>query len=620
MFVLPHDSDYEVWQKAFHGMSGTIPDCWSARNDLIRGEFAAVCYEMTMMKTISWDFSISRLIEAGLLDYWLISEISNTTQCLKPPTADRSQGVQPLSLTSLLGTMYLLAAGWSMALLIFVTEYLAAALKPPAPPPLPSVTVTPVNRLQEGAMLHHSHRHFKPGGAGQWLETLRGQATPRLLSPFFVHPQTHARTQLSPSVGENHEREDHDKNCCRTAVIRRWSENPAETHSSFALTFRYELVRPPDSYWGIKFPNGSWNGMVGMVHRNEVEMALGPFAVTAQREEDIDFSMAVLTDNQAIITIRPTLQQDVAGFLRPFDYKVWLLVLLSMVGMACGMVGVVEGEGKVFFENPKNIVSKTCLWILTTLTQESSEWLPPHDAGRVLVTTWMLASLVFMSSYGGILTAMLTVPRVTIPIDSLADLVAQDDLPWRLESGATMLTLLQESEDEVRQKAYHGMSGTIPDCWSARHGLIKGEFAAVCDMMTMKKTISWDFSISRLLEAGILNHWLSSETSNTTQCLKPPSADRSQGVEPLPLSSMLGTILLMAGGWSLALLIFIGENIMVATMTPSPHSALRSCIIYTSHLAPRHAERQYTPRSNTQHLEIRRGGNNVFFCKSPFKY
>ncbi|XP_063840772.1 glutamate receptor 4-like isoform X2 [Scylla paramamosain] len=378
------------------------------------------------------------------------------------------------------------------------------------------------------------------------------------------------------------------------------------------LKFEYELVRPPDSYWGIKFPNGSWNGMVGMVHRNEVEMALGPFAVTAQREEDIDFSMAVLTDNQAIITIRPTLQQDVAGFLRPFDYKVWLLVLLSMVGMACGMVGVVEGEGKVFFENPKNIVSKTCLWILTTLTQESSEWLPPHDAGRVLVTTWMLASLVFMSSYGGILTAMLTVPRVTIPIDSLADLVAQDDLPWRLESGATMLTLLQESEDEVRQKAYHGMSGTIPDCWSARHGLIKGEFAAVCDMMTMKKTISWDFStsgechlyianekvysnlmvslafrvdsflleganeiISRLLEAGILNHWLSSETSNTTQCLKPPSADRSQGVEPLPLSSMLGTILLMAGGWSLALLIFIGENIMVATMTPSPHSALR---------------------------------------------
>lgn len=61
----------------------------------------------------------------------------------------------------------------------------------------------------------------------------------------------------------------------------------------------------------------------------------------------------------------------------------------------------------------------------------------------MLVTIWLLASLVFMSSYGGILTAMLTVPRVTIPIDSLADLVTQNDLPWRLESGAMMLTYLQ---------------------------------------------------------------------------------------------------------------------------------------------------------------------------------
>lgn len=60
-------------------------------------------------------------------------------------------------------------------------------------------------------------------------------------------------------------------------------------------------------------------------------MALGPFAVTAQREEDIDFSMAVLTDNQAIITTRPTLQEDVAGFLRPFDYKVVVVVVTVMV-------------------------------------------------------------------------------------------------------------------------------------------------------------------------------------------------------------------------------------------------------------------------------------------------
>lgn len=59
------------------------------------------------------------------------------------------------------------------------------------------------------------------------------------------------------------------------------------------------------------------------------------------------------------------------------------------------------------------------------------------------MTTWLLASLVFMSSYSGILTAMLTLPRVTIPIDSLEDLVAQDDLPWRLEAGSMATKFLE---------------------------------------------------------------------------------------------------------------------------------------------------------------------------------
>ena len=38
------------------------------------------------------------------------------------------------------------------------------------------------------------------------------------------------------------------------------------------------VVRPPDGYWGSKdSETGRWSGMVGMVHRNEVDFALGTF-------------------------------------------------------------------------------------------------------------------------------------------------------------------------------------------------------------------------------------------------------------------------------------------------------------------------------------------------------
>lgn len=76
---------------------------------------------------------------------------------------------------------------------------------------------------------------------------------------------------------------------------------------------------------------------------------------------------------------------------------------------------------------------------------QGSEHLPDADGGRVVVTTWLLASLVFMSSYSGILTAMITVPRVTVPIDSVEDLVDQRDIPWRIEAGSMMFQYFQVS-------------------------------------------------------------------------------------------------------------------------------------------------------------------------------
>ncbi|XP_050692919.1 glutamate receptor ionotropic, delta-2-like [Eriocheir sinensis] len=171
----------------------------------------------------------------------------------------------------------------------------------------------------------------------------------------------------------------------------------------------------------------------------EAEFALGPFTITPQRETVSDFAVPLVSENKAIFMQRPRQETDVAGFLKPFKAEV-----------NCATILFVRAEGKIFGHLVGKVNSHALLWVLKALTQEmiyiyhspppplpkGSNWLPRHNASRVLAATWLLASLVFMSSYGGILTAMLTVPRVTIPIDSLEDLVAQDDLPWRLEAGS----------------------------------------------------------------------------------------------------------------------------------------------------------------------------------------
>ncbi|XP_068216606.1 glutamate receptor-like [Palaemon carinicauda] len=336
--------------------------------------------------------------------------------------------------------------------------------------------------------------------------------------------------------------------------------------------------------------------MMGMVDRDETEFALGPFAVTHEREVAIDFSMAVESDTQKIIMVRPGLENDIAGFLKPFTSQVWLLILTSMVCVGAALTFLVWGEAKIFGQFPKRIVSKAVMWVIQTLSQENSEWLPEGDGARVVVSTWLLASLVFMSSYSGILTAMLTIPKVTIPIDSLSDLVRQRKLPWRLEAGAMIQPYLQYSNDEIHQRAFYKMSGTTPDCWTSRQAVADGEYAVICDQTSIKKVISWDFSntgkchtyigrepvysnimmsiafrrnssylpqanrlISILRNTGIFAKWLRDEIGNTTQCLKPPTSDRQDGIEPLGIDAFYGLIFLLVGGWILGLLAFTCE-------------------------------------------------------------
>ncbi|XP_071548114.1 glutamate receptor-like [Panulirus ornatus] len=351
------------------------------------------------------------------------------------------------------------------------------------------------------------------------------------------------------------------------------------------MDFDYELVRPSDGHWGTLLPNGSWSGMIGMVQREEVEFGLGPFTMTPERQAVCEFSESVHSDNQALMMVRPGLESDIAGFLKPFTTEVWLLILLCTVSISCAMTIIVWAESKVFHTLTSNIITKVFDWVLQTVTQESSHWLPQKDGGCIIVITWLLASLVFMSSYSGILTAMLTLPRVIIPIDSLADLVEQTKLPWRLEAGTMTLKYLTDSQDPVRQKVMQGMSGFFVSCWDSRAAIANGEFAGICDEISIMKAMSWDFSthgechlylakkkvytnammalafkknssylskvnkiIGRMKGAGIIDKWLRTELANTTECLRTPGSHRQAGVSPLTFQSFAGTLLVHLGG------------------------------------------------------------------------
>ncbi|MPC27965.1 hypothetical protein E2C01_021162 [Portunus trituberculatus] len=57
-----------------------------------------------------------------------------------------------------------------------------------------------------------------------------------------------------------------------------------------------------------------------------------------------------------------------------------------------------------------------------------------------------------------------------------------------------------------------------------------------------------DHIILAVKEAGILDRWLDSQITNISQCLRPPSADRSEGIAALDTDALAGCFLVLAGG------------------------------------------------------------------------
>ena len=55
---------------------------------------------------------------------------------------------------------------------------------------------------------------------------------------------------------------------------------------------------------------------------------------------------------------------------------------------------------------------------------------------KLLIGVWLLSTFVIMKSYEGNFTALITIPKVEIPIDSVSDLISQDTMPWKIVFGS----------------------------------------------------------------------------------------------------------------------------------------------------------------------------------------
>nr|CAD7427849.1 unnamed protein product [Timema monikensis] len=98
---------------------------------------------------------------------------------------------------------------------------------------------------------------------------------------------------------------------------------------------RTEHKVPEDRAYGSVDRNGTWNGMVGMLVRGEVDLVVGTLTMTSQRLDAVRFSVPLVSSTFRLFIRQPeNYSLQWGNFLAPFSCALWLLRVVFAVVFA----------------------------------------------------------------------------------------------------------------------------------------------------------------------------------------------------------------------------------------------------------------------------------------------
>nr|XP_045587440.1 ionotropic receptor 21a-like [Procambarus clarkii] len=230
-----------------------------------------------------------------------------------------------------------------------------------------------------------------------------------------------------------------------TAVLLRDSLDARLIHT-FAdkLNFTFDIHESINRTWGVE-TNGIFTGSIGLLQREEMDFSTVTLP-TANRLNVVEFYNIYSPDTFTITSLKPTLLPKYLSLIRPFQGKLWVALLVSVVVWGATLWLLQRAWQWVAGGRRVELIT-TFLYSWGALLQNLPSEPSVNFSGRLLVGWWLVFCLTVTTGYNSSLMAHLTVQGRSRPIESFEDLV---NLPgWRW---GTTKWILSESIAEYFMK------------------------------------------------------------------------------------------------------------------------------------------------------------------------
>ena len=99
------------------------------------------------------------------------------------------------------------------------------------------------------------------------------------------------------------------------------------------MNFTYTLVKPADGKWGAINPDGTWNGLVGELADQKIDIAPSPLKVTEERSTVCTFASPITQIYHTLFIKNPAENFNFLAYITPMHRLVWigLFVFLATV-------------------------------------------------------------------------------------------------------------------------------------------------------------------------------------------------------------------------------------------------------------------------------------------------
>ncbi|XP_075741728.1 glutamate receptor ionotropic, delta-1-like [Rhipicephalus microplus] len=190
------------------------------------------------------------------------------------------------------------------------------------------------------------------------------------------------------------------------------------------VPFSYNIVNNTKLSYGIRLPNGSFSGIVGLLQSGGADLAASPVILSYDRAQVVTYTPTMYTGQCALIAVAGEPFVNAFSYLFVFDWRVWAVLAVCIPLVAAAITFVehrrARTKGSFLWETYENV------WdILRSFSYEGHTTETKSHAGRLLFSIWWLTVLVLTNGFAGQLKASMAIMTEPPRFHSAIEIVYQ---------------------------------------------------------------------------------------------------------------------------------------------------------------------------------------------------